>query len=173
MKSLTVLFLLLFGIVGYGQGDYKYNGKRAKDAEEYKRMFKDSKVKMVRSHREFWNIAKEDTGLKTIFDQKTLRDFMSELAMGDAGIASYSYKAIMEKHPKDYHEKVNYIVGFFGLEELFDGRNVAANATHIEGYCCCYPDCCQCTGGVCVFENCKSANTLKKGSDLINEMNSW
>ena len=165
MKNLLLAVILLLAGPSFAQ-EFTYQGKRAKNAAEYARMFKDSRVQMARSHQDFWHAARRDEGLKQIFDPTTLRAFLTELNMSDVGIVSYSYAPIKKKYPHDFQRRVDYIVGFFGLAELFIPSDKAATAaTHLAGYYCCFPDCCASEDRACVFDNCKAANQVIDGNE--------
>jgi hypothetical protein len=174
MKKLLLLSLVLVASISYGQNNFKFEGKRAKNSAEYAEMYQNKNIKMVRSHKEFHTVAKQDDRLKAMFDKKTLHAFLKDLTMSEKGIVSFSYTSIKEKYPSDYKLRVDYVLGFFGLAELFEGRDAKATAaTHLEGYACCSPDCCTSRDSACIFNNCKAASNHVRGTDLVTQMNTW
>jgi hypothetical protein len=170
MKHVLILLLLAFSFQLDAQKSLKYDGPRAKTKAEFTEMLRAANVNVVRTHQQFVDRVKEDKGLRAIFKNRTqLEAFLKDLTFAGDAIASFKFGSLKKDYPDKYKEYTDYILGHFGVGELFDkNSSTSASATHLEGYCCSCPDCVACNGGACIFSICADhcSKSYTSGKDM-------
>lgn len=144
MKLLLIFtFVMILVAPGFSQ-----DGQLAKSDEEYIRMFHDSKVKLARSHAEFYAAARENQTLWKYFkDRRFAASFLAGMKFCKDGLITID----LRQQDQGFEAAVGKILGF---ERTFWSK-------WEKGFCCEDGDCSPCSvHSKCNTRNCgKSALT--------------
>lgn len=140
MKHILALILIIFTFsISYSQKPKKL----AKTIEEYVEMYKNPKVAMVRSHKDFVAYLENNEKLQKYFSSKEfLMNFLTDMKFSQDGLIALRLGKYAEN--EGFLLEVSGILGF--EKSLFGNK---------KGYYCAGAGTCrQDAGGICITRNC-------------------
>ena len=134
--------------------------KKAKSVEEYISMYKNKKIAMVRSHKDFIMYLNKNKALKSKFEGEGLKEFLMDLRFSKDGLMGLRIPdGIKMADPDSFLLEVS---GIFSIGPAMVKDTKGAY---------CKPPCTSDPVSICITKNCKSGSSLKGGDfDALNVM---
>lgn len=145
------ILIVAFSILCFAPG-HAQEFKKAKSVEEYTVMYKNKKISMVRSHKDFIMYLNKNKSLKYKFKGEVLKEFLTDLRFSSDGLMGLRIpKGIKMADPDSFLLEVS---GIFSIGPAMVKDTKGAY---------CKPPCTSDEVSICITKNCKSGNTLKGG----------